>query len=295
MRNGKIAALLPLMEVNSILTGKRGISLPFTDYCEPLLTDHKASFAMVDFLIDYGRQAGWNYLELRPETPFLTEIPASSLFYGHTLDLSQGEQSVFSQFRDATWRNIRKAGREGVVVTIQSSLDSIKGFYRLNCITRRDHGLPPQPYIFFQKIYEHVIAKKRGFVALASYQAKNIAGGLYFHFGTMAIYKFGASDKSYQHLRANNLVMGEAIKWSCRLGCHRFDFGRTEPENTGLLQFKRGWGAREYEIKYYKYDFRHNTFITDQLNVKGPHNLIFRRMPILLLQLVGSLLYRHMA
>ena len=31
--------LLPLMEVDSWLTGRRGISLPFTDECEPLYPD----------------------------------------------------------------------------------------------------------------------------------------------------------------------------------------------------------------------------------------------------------------
>lgn len=32
-----LRALLPVMEVDSWLTGRRGIALPFTDDCEPLL------------------------------------------------------------------------------------------------------------------------------------------------------------------------------------------------------------------------------------------------------------------
>ena len=35
----QLQALLPIMEVSSWLTGKRGISLPFTDECEPLCAD----------------------------------------------------------------------------------------------------------------------------------------------------------------------------------------------------------------------------------------------------------------
>src|SRR5580658_8214826 len=34
-----IHSLLPLMEVDSWLTGRRGIALPFTDDCEPLCPD----------------------------------------------------------------------------------------------------------------------------------------------------------------------------------------------------------------------------------------------------------------
>ena len=32
----KIDLILPLFEVKSIITGKRGVSLPFTDFCDPL-------------------------------------------------------------------------------------------------------------------------------------------------------------------------------------------------------------------------------------------------------------------
>ena len=35
-RNGEVAAALPLLEVASPLTGRRGVSLPFTDFCKPL-------------------------------------------------------------------------------------------------------------------------------------------------------------------------------------------------------------------------------------------------------------------
>lgn len=37
-----IRAGLPLMEVNSRLTGKRWISLPFSNYCMPLYEDNRA-------------------------------------------------------------------------------------------------------------------------------------------------------------------------------------------------------------------------------------------------------------
>ena len=34
--NGRLTSLIPVMEVSSFITGKRGISLPFTDYCPPI-------------------------------------------------------------------------------------------------------------------------------------------------------------------------------------------------------------------------------------------------------------------
>ena len=38
-KNGRMQSLIPVMEINSILTGRRGVSLPFTDYCGPIVLD----------------------------------------------------------------------------------------------------------------------------------------------------------------------------------------------------------------------------------------------------------------
>src|SRR3990167_10276631 len=42
IKNNKLSALIPFMEVGSILTGKRGVSLPFSDYCEIIGIDKDA-------------------------------------------------------------------------------------------------------------------------------------------------------------------------------------------------------------------------------------------------------------
>lgn len=292
-QNGRLTALVAAMEINTALTDKRGVSLPFTDYCDPLLADGVVFEDIMNGLIEYGEQAKWKSFEFRTENPVSARIPLSSQFYGHTLDVSGNEKSIASGFRDSTRRNIRKAEKEGVVVTLAQSLDSVKQFYDLNCVTRREHGLPCQPYIFFEKIYSHIISKNLGIVVIATKDGRNVAGAVFFHFGNRVIYKYGASNRKYQHLRANNLIMWKAIQWYCGHGYHRFDFGRTEQGNDGLLQFKRGWGAREYLINYYKYDLRRRAFVADPMKVTGLHNRIFRMMPLPLLKLAGSVLYRH--
>ncbi len=37
--DNEVIGILPLMEVNSFITGKRGISLPFSDFSNPLVLD----------------------------------------------------------------------------------------------------------------------------------------------------------------------------------------------------------------------------------------------------------------
>ncbi len=292
--NNILSALIPLMEVDSRITGKRGVSLPFTDYCEPIAFDENQFQDIFQKMIEYGKRSGWKYIEMRPGSLLPGNMKCSSFCFGHMLDLSYGPEQTFTRFRDSTKRNIKRARGSGVQVTISNTHKSIEEFYRLNCITRKVHGLPPQPHTFFEMVHLYILKENLGMVALASYQGENIAGAVCFNFGDNAMYKYGASDMSYQHLRANNLVLWEAIQWYCKRGYKTFHLGRTEPENAGLLQFKRGWGAKEYQINYYKYDLRKDAFITDSLNVSGTHNSFFRRMPMPLLKMAGTILYRHM-
>ena len=292
--HGVLKALIPVMEVNSWITGKRAVSLPFTDYCEPIMTENGLFPDLMEALLSQGRKAKWKSIELRPVNALPEQYLPASVYFGHALDIRRSEDDIFGELRDSTKRNIKKATKEGVEVTFSDSMDALNEFCRLNCITRKDHGLPPQPAVFFGKIHEHILSKGLGTVALAKHQGKYIAGAVYFHFGDQAFYKYGASDKAYQNIRANNLIMWEAIRSYRAKGYAGFQFGRTEPQNSGLRQFKTGWGAREYPIHYYKYDLRQNAFVKDALKLTGIHNRIFGNMPMPLLKIAGSMLYRHM-
>jgi len=87
--------------------------------------------------------------------------------------------------------------------------------------------------------------------------------------------------------------MWEAIKWFSSNGYESLCFGRTEPENVGLRQFKTGWGVTEHIIKYYKYDLSRSMFTAEGQKVSGFYNTILRKMPQPLLNMLGTILYRH--
>jgi hypothetical protein len=290
--DGKLSGLIPVMEVKSVLTGKRGVSLPFTDICNPVADSIATFHALMHRLTEYGHRAGWKYIEFRGGSDFFEGTPNCEEHIFHILNLDGDEERLFKSLRESTRRNIRKAEKEGVVVSLLYTLESLATFYQLHCGTRKWHGLPPQPWSFFKKIFEHVITYRKGFVALAVYQGKPIAGAVYALYRDQALYKFGASDRNYQNLRANNMVMWEAIRWFCRNGFCSLDFGRTEPENEGLLQFKRGWRATETRVANHRFDLKQNTFSADRGKVKSSYSMC-KIMPLPVLRLAGRILYRH--
>jgi len=264
IENEKLTALIPIMEIKSPLTGKRGVALPFTDHCPVIASDKKHFQQLFGKIIEYGKKAQWKTIELRGGEEYLRGNITSETYLTHSLDLTQSEKEILSTFRSSTKRNIQKAINKNVQVEVLNSFEYVKEFYRLNCQTRKEHGLPSQPIFFFRKLYEHIISTKKGFVILASYHNKIVAGAVFTHFGNKAIFKYGASDKVYHHLRPNNLVIWETIKLYAQNGYKYLSLGRTEPEHEGLLQFKRGWGTRKKTIHYYKYDLTKDTFVKNK-------------------------------
>lgn len=292
-KNGEPVCLVPLMEVNSILTGKRGVSLPFTDWC-PIITSKSVSQSdVIDELLDFGRSREWKTLELRDSEQPIIDDHDSLTYLVHELDLEPGEKNLFNRFRDSTKRNIRKAVKLGVTVVENNSWDGLKDFSRLNVITRRDHGLPPQPPVFFENLYRNIIYPGSGRILLARYEGATIAAAIYLFFNGRALYKYGASDRTMQHLRGNNLLMCEAIKRFAQEGNKSFHFGRTNSDQEGLLQFKRGWGALERNLQYQKFSLPDGRPLSSSIPVFGFHNRVFSRLPLTTLGLIGRILYRH--
>ena len=297
LRNqGKFSALLPFMEVNSRYSGRRGVSLPFSDYCDPIIRGEISLQRLLERTTVFGKTYNWKYLDMHGGEILFQDKNSSREYYGHLLELNAQPDNILKRFRDSNRRSIRKAVKSGVEIHQSNSLHSMQEFHRLHCLTRKRHKLPAQPFQFFKKIHEHIISKKSGFIVKAIYNDKIIGAAVFFHFGKKAMFKFGASDLRYQYLRMNNLIMWEAIRWYANNGYESFCFGRTDMENVGLRQFKQGWGAKEYVIKYFKYDLKTDSIIkhnTDHMDFII--HLIFSKMPISISRILGALMYRHFA
>ena len=289
---GRLHVLLPLMQVNSRITGKRAISLPFSDYCFPIIDERIDNGDILKQIIDEGKQSNWKYIEIRGEG-LLPGIRPSSVYYRHTLSLESGKEQVYSCLRSNYRGKIRKAERKGIKVSLDRSPEALEEYYRLHCATRKRHGLPPQPIRFFRKINQYIISQNLGFLVLASFNSKTIAGAIYFHFGNQVIYKFGASDLHHQDLFANYLVMWKAIQWAIQNRYCEFSFGRTDWNQNGLIQFKDGWGAIKRRLNYYRYSLKTERFLQSQQTSNGRGFFIFQKMPMPVLKMAGNLLYRH--
>jgi hypothetical protein len=290
----RLAALIPLMEVRSPFTGRRGVCLPFSDACEPLVFDPEVIELVKNRLIRFAQERRWKYMEIRGCKSFPLASSSTARFYGHRLDLRRETKELFGRFASPVRRAIRKAERSGVNAAVVRNRQAIADFYRLHVQTRRRHGIPPQPASFFLNIYERIMKPGLGFVVLAQRSSRPVAAAIFFRFGKNALYKYGASDAKFQELRANNLVMWQGIQFLARNGAEKLHFGRTECENDGLRRFKLSWGAEEETINYFRVDRSGRECLVAAPSDSGFHKKIFGRLPLAFNRLAGAMIYPHL-
>ena len=288
-------ALTVFMEVDSWLTGKRGVSLPFTDECQPLLFDESDLLILLDQVYALAAKRNWKSLETRSAPGLEKNALPSLVHYTHKLSLNPDPKSLFSQFSTSNRRAVRKAEASKLSIDQEYSLENLSFFYNLLCLTRKKHGMPPQPWKFFQAIHEQILTRGLGSLFLAIHKSKPIAGALFLHHNQNAIYKFGASDGDFQAIRPNNLVMWSAIKFFALNNYRALDFGRTSIGNKGLRRFKLGWGSTEQTISYIRRNIQSQTIEILSDRTRGWHNQIFKILPTPLSRLASQLLYKHIA
>jgi hypothetical protein len=301
-------SLLPLMEIRSVFTGRRGVSLPFSDFCpqidtggsdaeaaDPSFQDGLSHHFPQSSILALAQSRHWRFFELRGGRPPTADAVPSQVFYRHILHLSDDLDGLFHRCDPATRRAVRKAGQSCLDIERGHTLGALHEFYSLHVQTRRKHGLPPQPFAFFLALYDEFISRGQGFITVARRELRPVAAAVFLNFGKRAVFKFGASDASLLELRGNNLVMWESICWLAENGFDTLDFGRTALSQEGLRRFKLGWGTREHALHYYRYCLRANAFVRTPNHAEGWHNALFARLPLPINRLIGSLLYRYMS
>ena len=287
----QIIAGVPMAEVNSILTGRRWVSLPFSDYCPPLAENEQALNDLTDGLIKISLDTKSPKIELRWEYPTRPEIiPTYENVYhiGHFCKAT--EKETFMQFRYSNRRYILKTLESGVHIEMGTSEEFVERFYDLHCYTRRRLGMPVQPWNYFKNLGKNVLEKGLGKIILAFADGNCIAGNVFLHYQKKLIVKYRASGKvNLTKVHPNYLLDWEAIKWGCANGYDTFEHGRCDIDDESLRQYKNQWGYKEKPLTY--------SYIGSNPEKKselfGVMNLIIRRSPIWVCRTAGELLYRH--
>lgn len=277
--------------VDSWLTGRRMVSLPFSDHCEPLVDDPATLEQFSESLRREGALRKWRYIEARPcSVPLaLDSFQASQRFCLHALDLRPDLDQLFAGFhRDSVRRKIRRSERECLVVEQGRSPDLLQKFCSLFRLTRERHHLAPPPRAWFRNMVDNMGDQLK--VHVASKDGVPIASILTLQFKNKVVYKYGGSDAHFHRYGGIQRLFWTVIQQAKQAGLTEFDLGRSDLDNEGLIVFKNRWGAVASELAYARCRCcRTHNLEFDLWNAKH----LLSHVPRALLPLTGRMVYRH--
>ena len=293
----EISGIFPFFSVKGFFGGKRCISIPFSDYGGPLCgnKDYESQdFASI--LREIKNQA--KTIEIRCNVSTECDLNALNYYKSHVLEIGEDPAVTRKKFNKKTIQySIRKAEKNGVVITENNDQAGMEHFFRLNFLTRKKHGVPSQPKKFFEKILEHMILKGKGYILLAVFQSKVIAASLFLRAGNTIHYKYNASDPNYLgKITPNHAITWFAIKKGIEEGYRFFDFGRTSKANKGLMRYKEMWGAECSNLPYFYYPAPKGAASKEESGLLyRVETRIWRYLPDTMAERLGPMVYKRMA
>jgi CelD/BcsL family acetyltransferase involved in cellulose biosynthesis len=244
---------IPFCRIADML-GTRIVSLPFSDFCDPLVRDAETWCFLIGQLMSEHQpitvRCLHNNLPLADD-----RFKNTKQAKWHRLDLRPDLSSLWNGMHDSTHRAIRKSQREGLSIRFAQSEDELRTFFEMHLKVRKyKYGLLAQPYSFFQNIWRRFVEARRGFLLVAVHENKIVAGDFFLIWKDTLYYKFNASVPDDLSHRPNDLLLWEAIQDGKKLGLAYLDFGLSDIDQEGLIRYKRKFGTEEKTISFLRYE-----------------------------------------
>jgi len=281
-------------KVQSWLTGRRLVSLPFSDHCEPLVENQDELSDLLRNIEEFRKRDNLKYVELRPVLAGFSGqsgFKETEAYMLHQLDLRPDLDDLLRSFhKDCVQRKIRKAEREGLDYETGRSEAQLQKLYGLLKLTRRRHNVPPQPIEWFRNLL--TFAGEAARIHIASKDGLPAAGILTLSHGRKVVYKYGGSNVRMNNLGGMPLLFWKSIQEARMSGAEEFDFGRSDTDNPGLIAFKDHWATRRLTLTYWRCQQDKASAATSMWKTSLPKRT-FASLPAVMQACIGRHIYRH--
>jgi len=156
-------------------------------------------------------------------------------------------------------------------------------------VTRKRHGLLPQPYVWFKNLVECMQDNLQ--IRLAKKDGASFAAVLTLRHRNSLIYKYGCSDEKRHNLAGMPFLFWRLIQESKASGIDKIDFGRSDLDQESLVRFKDRFGTNKSLLNYYRYPTTMRAPTSDW-GVRRIRQL-FSILPDSVSATAGRLVYRH--
>jgi lipid II:glycine glycyltransferase (peptidoglycan interpeptide bridge formation enzyme) len=164
----------------------------------------------------------------------------------------ESEDDLMRHFKSDYRNQIRRAAKDGVVVTWGSSPVEIDEFFDLYVKMAQAQGITHRPKSYFDLMRDLFADTGLFRVFVAKLDDVPIAAGIGFSHGDEIWYMYAGSDRQYAKHYGPYAVQWEMLKWGLAEGKKQYDFGGVGdfvPED-GLYKFKHGFAYHDEPAEY---------------------------------------------
>lgn len=202
-----------------------------------------------------------NYRMVRPQAPHQQEEALQqrgfrkSRAYTFLLDLTPGEEQLWTSLSRGTRNMVRKGPKVGLEVRPALTWDDWDAFDRMQQQHHGKKGIPALPTSTLRHLFDHMAAREDCVLLSAYLEGKCVAGVIFVVSGKSMLTLAIAADSEALHSLPNEAVMWEAIRWGCNHGIETYDLYDTDPREDsplyGIHRFKAKWGGELVERSFY--------------------------------------------
>jgi FemAB-related protein (PEP-CTERM system-associated) len=249
-RDGRLAGILPLILVESVLFGRLLVSPAYGRYGDICAEDATAEDAILSRAKSLARELSVHYMEIRNVEPIDDrELIVKTSKQTFWLDLAEDEEAMWKAFRSEIRNRARKAETAGCVTSIGRA-ECLDDFYYIFSRHMRELGTPVYGKNFFENLMRLYGDDAR--IITTHISGKLVgAGVLVFYKDSVAVPWISSLESAFKAYPNNAMYMG-AIRYAIQKKCRHFDFG-TSNAGSGNAEFKLRWGARMVQLNWQYY------------------------------------------
>lgn len=268
---GEIVAVFPIMIFENLKYGKVANSLPYYGSNGSIIVDESLSKESVKKLYEVLTNVVLRKIkeENCVASTFITNplIPGVSNWFKENLEYDftdyrigqitslpkvseELDQVLMKCFSKPRPRNIKKAIKSGVTIRFSNEKVDMDFLFEIHKENIEAKGGIAKERSFFNDVME-VFGEDGYKIVIGECEGKKIAALLIFYFNKTVEYFTPATLGEYRSIQPSSLLIFEGMKDAIQKGYSYWNWGGTWQSQKGVYDFKKKWGAEDYNYEYY--------------------------------------------
>ncbi|WP_232299987.1 FemAB family XrtA/PEP-CTERM system-associated protein [Colwellia sp. MT41] len=292
--DGKIAGVLPLVEVNSKLFGHALISTPFCVYGGAIADTPELVRQLEQEACQLAEKLSVDYLELRYQEKQDSALLLKQAHSSFGCELAEDKEQILASIKKKQRAVIRHSLKNELSFSLESGKANLTDFYQLLSTSYRNLGTPIFSKAYFENLVE-VFGDNVDIAVIKNKEEQLSSAVMNFYFNEQVLPYYGGGNASARGLKSADFMYYQVMCKASERGYRWYDFGRSK-NDSGPYKYKKNWGMQPKSLYYY-YHLVNATELPN-LSPNNPKYKMFiqlwQKLPLKVSQIIGPFLSKFL-